>query len=125
MRWLSRRIPNFMRVDICSLFFYSQENIITLLRIYYIIKIQACQGKFDFFVKYEQKTSKMQKKRVNYCKKSVKMLQLFTLRGVRNMLIGFKVKNFLSFEKEEIFSLEAGKGRNFNERIYNQKNCKT
>lgn len=41
------------------------------------------------------------------------------------MFIGFKVKNFLSFEKEVNFSLEAGKGRNFNERVYNQKNSKT
>ena len=34
------------------------------------------------------------------------------------MLIDFKVRNFLSFEKEEVFSLVAGKGRNFNERLY-------
>lgn len=34
------------------------------------------------------------------------------------MLIQFKVKNFLSFEDEQEFSLHAGKGRNFNNRTY-------
>ena len=34
------------------------------------------------------------------------------------MLIEFKVKNFLSFEKEEVFSMIAGKGRGFSERVY-------
>lgn len=33
------------------------------------------------------------------------------------MLVQFKVRNFLSFENEEVFDLTAGKGRNFNERI--------
>ena len=33
------------------------------------------------------------------------------------MLVEFKVRNFLSFENEEVFDLSAGKGRNFNERI--------
>ncbi len=34
------------------------------------------------------------------------------------MLIEFKVKNFLSFEEEEVFSMVAGKGRGFSERVY-------
>ncbi len=34
------------------------------------------------------------------------------------MLIEFKVKNFLSFEEEEVFSMIAGKGRGFSERVY-------
>ena len=40
------------------------------------------------------------------------------------MLIEFRVKNFLSFENEEIFDMVAGKGRNFNERIYRDKYTK-
>lgn len=40
------------------------------------------------------------------------------------MLIEFRVKNFLSFENEEIFDMVAGKGRNFNERIYKDKYTK-
>ncbi len=40
------------------------------------------------------------------------------------MLIKFKVKNFLSFENEEIFDMIAGKGRNFNERIYKDRHSK-
>lgn len=34
------------------------------------------------------------------------------------MLVDFSVENFLSFNKRETFSFSAGKGRNFNERIY-------
>ena len=40
------------------------------------------------------------------------------------MLIEFKVSNFLSFEKEEIFDLSAGKGRNFNERVFQDNKSK-
>lgn len=40
------------------------------------------------------------------------------------MLIEFKVKNFLSFEKEEVFNLVAGKGRTYNERLYKDKQDK-
>lgn len=40
------------------------------------------------------------------------------------MLIEFRVKNFLSFESEEIFDMVAGKGRNFNERVYKNKSFK-
>lgn len=34
------------------------------------------------------------------------------------MLVDFSVENFLSFNKRETLSFSAGKGRNFNERIY-------
>lgn len=34
------------------------------------------------------------------------------------MLVEFKVSNYLSFEKEEKLNLNAGKGRNFNERVF-------
>ena len=40
------------------------------------------------------------------------------------MLISFKVKNFLSFDSEADFSLVAGKGRSFNERVYKNGNSK-
>ena len=40
------------------------------------------------------------------------------------MLIEFRVKNFLSFENEAVFNMISGKGRNFNERIYKDKNMK-
>lgn len=40
------------------------------------------------------------------------------------MLIEFKVSNFLSFEKEEIFDLSAGKGRIFNERVFQDNKSK-
>ena len=40
------------------------------------------------------------------------------------MLIEFRVKNFLSFENEEVFDMVAGKGRNFNERVYKDKSTK-
>lgn len=44
--------------------------------------------------------------------------------GVMLVLIDFRVKNFLSFDDEQIFSLIAGKGRNFNNRIYQDSNSK-
>ena len=34
------------------------------------------------------------------------------------MLLEFKVKNFLSFENEQQFIMNAGKGRSFNDRTY-------
>ena len=37
------------------------------------------------------------------------------------MLLEFKVRNFLSFEDEETFSMSAGKGRNYNDRTYKDK----
>ncbi len=40
------------------------------------------------------------------------------------MLINFRVKNFLSFDKEEVFNLNAGKGRSFNDRLYQHGNNK-
>lgn len=40
------------------------------------------------------------------------------------MLIDFKVKNFLSFEEQESLSLVAGKGRNFDNRLYKNKKNK-
>ena len=40
------------------------------------------------------------------------------------MLIGFKVKNFRSFNDLQHFSMVAGKTRNFNERVYETNNVK-
>lgn len=40
------------------------------------------------------------------------------------MLISFKVSNFLSFEKEQIFSLVPGKGRSFSDRLYQDNSTK-
>ncbi len=40
------------------------------------------------------------------------------------MLIEFKVSNFLSFEKKQEFTMEAGKVRSFSERLYTRKNLK-
>ena len=40
------------------------------------------------------------------------------------MLINFKVRNFLSFENEECFSMVAGKGRAFANRVYQDKHNK-
>ena len=34
------------------------------------------------------------------------------------MLLEFKVRNFLSFDNEQVLSMNAGKGRNYNDRTY-------
>ena len=45
-------------------------------------------------------------------------------REVLNMLIKFSVTNFLSFNNEQCFSMEAGKARKNSKRVYRDKNIK-
>ena len=40
------------------------------------------------------------------------------------MLVDFKVSNFSSFDEEQLFSKEAGKGRTHFDRVYNNGNLK-
>lgn len=45
-------------------------------------------------------------------------------KGVKHMLVDFKVSNYLSFDQLQIFSMEAGKVRNHSERLYITKKLK-
>ena len=47
-----------------------------------------------------------------------------SLNGEDTMLIQFSVSNFLSFNEKKTFSMQAGKARKFNERIFQNKKIK-